>query len=81
MFAGQKPPAWQPCSWKGADGQTRRTRLAWMKVYLAGVLDRGAAHLEELWLVVDWPAGEDAPYHDYLAHLHGPPPQRRGACA
>jgi SRSO17 transposase len=48
-----------------------------MKVYLAGALERGAANLEELWLVVDWPAGEAEPYHYYLAHLHGPPNKAR----
>jgi hypothetical protein len=67
LFAGQKKAQWHPCSWKAVDGQTRRTRLAWMKVYLAGALDRGAADLEELWLVVDWPAGDAEPYHYYLA--------------
>ena len=77
LFAGQKKAEWHPCSWKAADGQTRRTRLAWMKVYLAGSLDRGAANLEELWLVVDWPAGDAEPYHYYLAHLQGPPQKAR----
>ena len=77
LFAEQKKPQWHPCSWKAADGQTRRTRLAWMKVYLAGSLDRGASTLEELWLVVDWPAGDAQPYHYYLAHLHGPPKKAR----
>jgi SRSO17 transposase len=77
LFAEQKKPEWHPCSWKAADGQTRRTRLAWMKVYLAGSLDRGASKLEELWLVVDWPAGDAQPYHYYLAHLHGPPKKAR----
>src|ERR1039458_7943821 len=48
-----------------------------MKVYLAGSLDRGASTLEELWLVVDWPAGDAQPYHYYLAHLHGPPKKAR----
>jgi SRSO17 transposase len=77
LFAGQKKVEWHPCSWKAADGQTRRTRLAWTKVYLAGSLDRGAANLEELWLVVDWPAGDAEPYHYYLAHLHEPPKKAR----
>ena len=44
-----------------------------MKVYLPGRLDRGAAALEELWLVVDWPDGDPAAYHYYLAHLYRPP--------
>ena len=72
LFAARKAK-WHVCSWKAADGQPRHTRLAWMKVYLPGALDRGAESLEEVWLVVDWP--EDAPeaYHYYLAHLHRQP--------
>jgi SRSO17 transposase len=77
LFAGQKNIQWHLCSWKASDGQTRHTRLAWLKVYLAGSLDRGAAKLEELWLVVDWPAGEAEPYHYYLAHLRGAPQKVR----
>ena len=73
LFAAQKAVKWRSGSWKAADGQTRHTRLAWMKAYLPGALDRGAQSLEEVWLVVDWP--EDAPeaYHYYLAHLHREP--------
>jgi SRSO17 transposase len=73
LFAGLKSIQWHHCSWKAAAGKTRRTRLAWMKVYLAGALERGATRLEELWLVVDWPETEAEPYHYYLAHLHRPP--------
>jgi SRSO17 transposase len=72
-FATQKTVKWRPCSWKAADGQTRHTRLAWMKVYLPGALDRGAQTLEEVWLVVDWPEGAAEAYHYYLAHLHREP--------
>jgi SRSO17 transposase len=73
VFAAHKAVKWRPCSWKAADGQTRHTRLAWMKVYLAGALDRGAQTLEEVWLVVDWPEGAAEAYHYYLAHLHREP--------
>jgi len=73
LFATQKTVKWRPCSWKAADGQTRHTRLAWMRVYLAGALDRGAQTLEEVWLVVDWPEGAGEAYHYYLAHLHREP--------
>lgn len=73
LFAGLKSIQWHHCSWQAAAGKTRRTRLAWMKVYLAGALERGATRLEELWLVVDWPETEAEPYHYYLAHLHRPP--------
>jgi SRSO17 transposase len=55
LFAAQKAVKWHPCSWKTADGQTRHTRLAWLRVYLPGALERGAQSLEEVWLVVDWP--------------------------
>jgi SRSO17 transposase len=77
LWAARKHKDWQRCSWKSADGQTRRTRLGWMKVYLPGSLDRGADGLEELWLVVDWPEGDAEAYHYYLAHLHRPPQKAR----
>jgi SRSO17 transposase len=77
LFAAEKSVRWHPCSWKAADGQTRHTRLAWLRVYLPGTLDRGQEHLEELWLVVDWPAGQAEAYHFYLAHLHREPTRAR----
>jgi len=77
LFAAQPSVRWHPCSWKAADGQTRHTRLAWLRVYLPGTLDRGHDHLEELWLVVDWPAGQAEVYHFYLAHLHREPTRAR----
>lgn len=73
LFAAQKTVKWHSASWKAADGQTRQTRLAWMRVYLAGALDRGSQSLEEVWLVVDWPEGAAEAYHYYLAHLHREP--------
>lgn len=33
--------------------------------------------LEEVWLVVNWPAGDPEPYHYYLAHLQRPPTKAR----
>lgn len=77
LWASQSRPDWQDCSWKAADGRTRRTRLAWMKVYLPGALERPSHQLEEVWLVVDWPEGDAEPYHYYLAHLHTPPKRAR----
>jgi SRSO17 transposase len=77
LFAAEQSLRWHPCSWKSADGQTRHTRLAWLRVYLPGALDRGRDQLEELWLVVDWPAGQAEPYHFYLAHLHRAPTRAR----
>jgi SRSO17 transposase len=73
VFAAQKAVKWRSCSWKAADGQTRHTRLAWMKVYLPGALDRGGQALEEVWLVVDWPEDAAEAYHYYLAHLQREP--------
>src|SRR5207237_5615036 len=69
---------WKACSWQAADGQTRRTRLAWCEVYLQHKLREGDDDLERVWLVVDWPAGEAQPYHYVLAHFHQPP--RRARC-
>jgi SRSO17 transposase len=77
LFTNPQAVRWHPCSWKAADGQTRHTRLAWMPVYLPAPLDRGADHLEKLWLVVDWPEGQSEPYHYYLAHLHREPARAR----
>lgn len=77
LFSAQKNLPWHPCSWKSASNKTRHTRLAWMKVYLPGALERGADKLEELWLVVDWPETNTEPYHYYLALLHRPPHQAR----
>ena len=91
QVAKQQPPArtleelalglaasvWQGCTWKAADGSTRRTRLAWVRVYLQeGV--RGPDNApEEVWLVIDWPQGDAEPYHYYLAHLKSPPQRSR----
>jgi SRSO17 transposase len=77
LWAEQKSIRWHPVSWKAADGKTRRTRLAWMKVYLPSALERGAEALEELWLVADWPEGQTEPYHFYLAHWHRLPTASR----
>jgi len=69
--------AWHHCSWKAADGKTRRTRLAWLEVYLAHGLRKAEGELEKVWLVVDWPAGDEHPYHYYLAQFKGPPTKAR----
>jgi SRSO17 transposase len=68
--------AWKHCSWKAADGKTRRTRLAWIEVYLAHGLRETGGELEKVWLVVDWPQGEP-PYHFYLAAFKSPPAKAR----
>jgi hypothetical protein len=69
---------WKACRWRAADGRTRHTRLGWCEVYLQHPLRQGHGELERAWLVVDWPAGEAAPYHYVLAHFHQPP--RRARC-
>jgi len=61
--------AWKDCSWKSVEGEQRKTRLAWIEVYLMRGLKEPNGHLEKVWLVVDWPKGDAEPYHYYLAHL------------
>jgi len=69
---------WKDCSWSTANGQTRTTRIAWREVFLSHNLRHQNGTLERVWLVVDWPAGDAAPYHYYLAHFHKAP--RRARC-
>jgi SRSO17 transposase len=64
---------WKVCQWKATDGRIRRTRLACRRVYLQHSLRQPEGRPEEVWLVVDWPAGQPEPYHTYLAHFHQPP--------
>ena len=68
---------WKDCSWKAADGQTRRTRIAWREVFLQHNLRHANGALERVWLVVDWPAGDADPYHYYLARFHKMPTRAR----
>lgn len=78
QFAHSLPArAWKDCQWTAADGKTRSTRLAWTPVYLAHNLRHTEGELEKLWLVVDWPADSQSPYHFYLAHLHRAPTKAR----
>jgi SRSO17 transposase len=77
MAADLASSAWHPCSWKAADGKTRRTRLAWLKVYLAHGLRKAEGELEPVWLVVDWPQGDASPCHYYLADLKQAPTKVR----
>lgn len=73
-IAGQIPAtAWVDAPWKAADGSTRRTRLAWQRIWLAHGLRRTDGELEEAWLLVDWPDGDPEPYHCFVMHLHRPP--------
>jgi SRSO17 transposase len=77
IAAGFKAADWKNCQWKAADGSTRRTRLAWHRVYLRHSMRKAEGRPEEAWLVVDWPAGDTKPYHYYLAHFHGQPTKAR----
>jgi SRSO17 transposase len=58
---------WHPVAWRGAEGAKRKTRVAWLPVYVWSDLDRQTGEWPQTWLVVDWPEGEAAPYHLYLA--------------
>ena len=78
LGATLRPGAWKSCRWKAANGQTRKTRIAWMEVYLGHNLRHSGGELEKAWLVIDWPEGQDEAYHYYLAHLHRTP--RRARC-
>jgi SRSO17 transposase len=69
------PDLWTPMQWKASDGSTRRTRLAWLRVFLAHGLRRSEGEIEESWLFVDWPEGDASPYHCYLADFAGGLPQ------
>jgi hypothetical protein len=66
------------CRWRAADGGTRHTRPGWREVYLQHRLRQGRGELERAWLVVNWPAGEAAPYYYVPAHFRQPP--RRARC-
>jgi SRSO17 transposase len=73
IAAGFKEEDWKACRWKATDGRTRQTRLAWRRVYLQHSMRQADGRPEEAWLVVDWPVGQDEPYHYYLAHFHQEP--------
>lgn len=63
------PERWHPMQWKAADSGTCRTRLAWVRVFLAHGLRHGQGEMEEAWLVIDWPEADASPYHCYLAEF------------
>ena len=68
---------WHPVAWRAADGTKRKTRIAWLAVYVLSDLDRDTGEWPPTWLVVDWPEGEAAPYHLYLAWLKTQPTPAR----
>jgi SRSO17 transposase len=77
LIAGLKPQQFRPASWKVTDGSSKKTRLAWLKVYLSRALFYHAKEPEAVWLVVDWPPEAPEPYNVYLAHLHRTPSTAR----
>jgi SRSO17 transposase len=77
ITAGLAGSAWKHGSWKAADGHARRTRLAWLEVYLAHGLRETGGELEKVWLVVDWPPGDEKPHHYYLAEFKSSPTKAR----
>jgi SRSO17 transposase len=68
---------WHPVAWRAADGTKRKTRIAWMPVYVLSDLDRQTGEWPQTWLVVDWPAGAADPYHLYLAWFKTKPTAAR----
>jgi SRSO17 transposase len=65
--------SWKDCLWQATGGRQRKTRLAWIEVYLMRGLKEPNGQLEKLWLVVDWPKGHVEPYHYYLAKFDRQP--------
>lgn len=68
---------WHAVAWRAADGCQRRTRIAWVPVYVLSDLDPQTGQWPQTWLVVDWPEAEAAPYHLYLAHFQSAPTAKR----
>lgn len=68
---------WHPVAWRTADGGKRTTRIGWLPVYVLGDLNEQTGDWPQTWLVVDWPAGHENPYHLYLASLKAPPTAKR----
>jgi len=70
-------PQWHAVAWRAADGTKRRTRMGWLPVQVYSDLDRDSGEWPSCWLVVDWPQGDENPYHLYLAWLKQPPSPAR----
>jgi SRSO17 transposase len=68
---------WHPVAWRAADGTKRKTRIAWLAVYVLSDLDRDTGEWPQTWLVVDWPEGDADPYHLYLAWFKTKPTPAR----
>jgi SRSO17 transposase len=68
---------WRLVAWHAADGTKRQTRIGWLPVYALSDLDTQTGDWPQSWLVVDWPEGDDEPYHLYLAWLQQSPSATR----
>ena len=68
---------WHPVAWRAADGTRRKSRIAWLAVYVLSDLDKETGDWPQTWLVVDWPDGDAEPYHLYLACLKSKPTPMR----
>lgn len=68
---------WHPVAWRAADETKRRTRIAWLPVFVLSDLDRNTGEWAQTWLVVDWPEGHAEPYHLYLASFKSAPAAQR----
>jgi SRSO17 transposase len=75
----QELPAssWTTVYWKTATETRRQTRIAWQEIYVQSDLDRATGAWPKTWMVVDWPEGDEHPYHIYFAHLKTAPTARR----
>ena len=64
---------WHHEAWRAADRTKRQTRIAWLAVYVLSDLDPNTGEWPQTWLVVDWPEGNEEPYHIYLTWLKTEP--------
>jgi hypothetical protein len=60
-------------AWQAADGTKRRTRIAWLAVYVLSDLNQDTGEWPPTWLMVDWPEADTEPCHIYLAWLKTEP--------
>ena len=60
-------------AWQAADGTKRRTRIAWLAVYVLSDLNQDTGAWPQTWLMVDWPEADTEPCHIYLAWLKTEP--------
>lgn len=64
---------WRPAAWRSAGDTRRTTRIACVPVFVLSDLDPATGDWPQTWLVIDWPADAEQPYHLYLAWFQRPP--------